>query len=314
MGSSCGHASGVPDRCAGRSPRTNGSGARWLVARCSPGPSTGTRSTSTSAACGPAAGTGIASRLMAKPARWDAREPLPIRPPISGGCVSPSPPASTTSTAITGYRHMADEDLDLVVHLGDYIYEHAAGGYPAPGGNVRHHEGGETVTLDDYRRRLAQYRRDPDLQAAHAAFPFVVTWDDHEVDNNYPSVRRQRRSTGYRCTGGWTSAVSLVSTFWTPASTAPTSPAATGSDLTARDDASLPPPCWALFRNGGSWRGCAERRPVGMSSLNRSSWPSSTSRPARATGSRSTAGTATYPPGNACLRGWRAYLTPTRSS
>ena len=88
----------------------------------------------------------------------------------------------------TAYRHMADEDLDLVVHLGDYIYEHAAAGYPAPGGNVRHHEGGETVTLDDYRRRLAQYRRDLDLQAAHAAFPFVVTWDDHEVDNNYAGL------------------------------------------------------------------------------------------------------------------------------
>jgi alkaline phosphatase D len=88
----------------------------------------------------------------------------------------------------TAYRHMADEDLDLVVHLGDYIYEHARDQYPAPGGNVRHHEGGETVTLDDYRRRLAQYRRDPDLQAAHAAFPFVVTWDDHEVANNYAGL------------------------------------------------------------------------------------------------------------------------------
>jgi alkaline phosphatase D len=85
----------------------------------------------------------------------------------------------------TAYRHMAGEDLDLVVHLGDYIYEHAADAYRVPSGNVRHHVGPETTTLDGYRQRHAQYRTDPDLQAAHAAFPWVVTWDDHEVDNNY---------------------------------------------------------------------------------------------------------------------------------
>ena len=85
----------------------------------------------------------------------------------------------------TAYRHMAGEDLDFVVHLGDYIYEHATDLYQAPSGNVRHHVGAETATLDGYRQRFAQYRTDPDLQAAHAAFPWVVTWDDHEVDNNY---------------------------------------------------------------------------------------------------------------------------------
>ncbi|UJA20355.1 twin-arginine translocation signal domain-containing protein [Thermoleophilia bacterium SCSIO 60948] len=83
------------------------------------------------------------------------------------------------------YRAMAKEDLDLVIHLGDYIYEYEAGDYVAPAGNVRQHKGGEITTLADYRQRHAQYRTDRDLQAAHAAFPFIVTWDDHEVDNNY---------------------------------------------------------------------------------------------------------------------------------
>lgn len=80
----------------------------------------------------------------------------------------------------TAFRHMAAEDLDLVVHLGDYIYEHTWGQ-----NLVRHHEGPEILTLDDYRARYTTYRGDADLRAAHAAAPWVVTWDDHEVDNNY---------------------------------------------------------------------------------------------------------------------------------
>ena len=80
----------------------------------------------------------------------------------------------------TAYRHMAGDDLDLVFHLGDYIYE-----YEGRDGRVRRHTGDEIELLDDYRNRYALYRSDPDLQAAHAAFPWVVTWDDHEVDNNY---------------------------------------------------------------------------------------------------------------------------------
>jgi alkaline phosphatase D len=79
----------------------------------------------------------------------------------------------------TALRHMALEDLDLIVHLGDYIYE------GPPNARVRAHEGLEVHTLDDYRARYATYRADSDLQAAHAAAPWVVTWDDHEVDNNY---------------------------------------------------------------------------------------------------------------------------------
>ena len=80
----------------------------------------------------------------------------------------------------TAYRHMAEDDLDLVFHLGDYIYE-----YEGRDGRVRRHTGSEIELVDEYRDRYALYRSDPDLQAAHAAFPWVVTWDDHEVDNNY---------------------------------------------------------------------------------------------------------------------------------
>lgn len=80
----------------------------------------------------------------------------------------------------TAYQHMAEEELDLVVHLGDYIYE---GGTRQ--GLPRRHNGPEPVSLTDYRNRHALYRLDPHLQKVHALFPWVVTWDDHEVDNNY---------------------------------------------------------------------------------------------------------------------------------
>ncbi|MQA97421.1 MAG: alkaline phosphatase [Streptosporangiales bacterium] len=93
----------------------------------------------------------------------------------------------------TAYRHMADEDLDLIVHLGDYIYEYGTDEYTAPGGNVRHHVGPEITTLADYRRRHAQYRGDADLRAAHAHAPWIVTWDDHEVENNYAAAISENR-------------------------------------------------------------------------------------------------------------------------
>jgi alkaline phosphatase D len=85
----------------------------------------------------------------------------------------------------TAYRHLADEHPDLVLHLGDYRYEHAADTYRADSGNVRSHVGPETVTLAHCRQRYAQYRTDPDLQAAHAVAPWLVVWDDHELDNNW---------------------------------------------------------------------------------------------------------------------------------
>ena len=83
----------------------------------------------------------------------------------------------------TAYRRIAEEDLDLVVHLGDYIYETNTMG---PERATRLQEApGELFTLAQYRARYAHYKTDLDLQAAHAGVPFVVTSDDHEVKNDY---------------------------------------------------------------------------------------------------------------------------------
>lgn len=80
----------------------------------------------------------------------------------------------------TAHEHLAQEDVDLVVWLGDYIYE---SGNDAKG--TRQHNSREAVTLDGYRARYALYKSDPHLQAVHARAPWFVIWDDHEVDNNY---------------------------------------------------------------------------------------------------------------------------------
>lgn len=79
----------------------------------------------------------------------------------------------------TAYEHMAGEDLDFVAHLGDYIYEGKASKEA-----TRLHIGPEITNLPLYRNRHALYKTDPDLQRAHARFPWLVTWDDHELDNN----------------------------------------------------------------------------------------------------------------------------------
>jgi alkaline phosphatase D len=105
----------------------------------------------------------------------------------------------------TAYEHMTRDDLDLVVHLGDYIYE---------GGDdrraVRSHGTPAIFSLDEYRARYALYKSDPALQAAHAMAPWIVTWDDHEVNNNYaaafpayperisPANFVKRRAAGYQ--------------------------------------------------------------------------------------------------------------------
>ena len=101
--------------------------------------------------------------------------------------------------AVRGRR--AAPDIEAVVHLGDYIYE---GGARV----VRKHEPvREIFSLDDYRIRHGQYKTDLDLQAAHAAHPWLVTWDDHEFKNNYANldfdpdvpieVARARRAAAY---------------------------------------------------------------------------------------------------------------------
>ena len=93
----------------------------------------------------------------------------------------------------TGHRKAAGEDFDFVYCYGDYIYEGRGNRtYTGSGGtmeNPRQHIGGETYSLDDYRRRYAQYKLDADLQASHAAAAWFVTWDDHEVANNWVGDR-----------------------------------------------------------------------------------------------------------------------------
>jgi len=84
----------------------------------------------------------------------------------------------------SAYRHMAEENPDLVIFLGDYIYEYTLSA-ASQGRIVRPHDGPTAINLAGYRNRYALYRTDPDLQALHAAAPSLVTWDDHEVENDY---------------------------------------------------------------------------------------------------------------------------------
>ncbi len=107
----------------------------------------------------------------------------------------------------TGYRRIAQEAFDFVFHTGDYIYESRADG-GRNDGRVRQHQGDEIYTLDDYRRRYGQYKSDPDLIAAHRSAPFIVSWDDHETENNYageldengtpPAIFLLRRAAAYQ--------------------------------------------------------------------------------------------------------------------
>lgn len=85
------------------------------------------------------------------------------------------------------YRHMLDDELDLVVHVGDYIYESSWGLQ-----RLRAHNAPECITLDDYRTRYALYRGEKELQEAHAACPWMVTWDDHEVQNDYAGATSEQ--------------------------------------------------------------------------------------------------------------------------
>jgi alkaline phosphatase D len=82
----------------------------------------------------------------------------------------------------TAHAALAEEDLDFVAFLGDYIYESGSTG------PVRSHQAGRIEDLAGYRQRYGLYKSDPDLQAAHARFPWIVTWDDHEVSNNYAGL------------------------------------------------------------------------------------------------------------------------------
>ncbi|MDQ3077749.1 MAG: alkaline phosphatase D family protein [Pseudomonadota bacterium] len=89
----------------------------------------------------------------------------------------------------TAHRKLAAEELDFIFCYGDYIYEGRGNrvwnGPNGPVENVRQHAHQEIYSLDDYRRRYAQYKMDADLQAAHASAPWFAVWDDHETDNNW---------------------------------------------------------------------------------------------------------------------------------
>jgi alkaline phosphatase D len=86
----------------------------------------------------------------------------------------------------TAHEHLAREDVDLIVHLGDYIYEGNTRKKDVP---ARIFPAEDCATLEDYRLRYGRYKADPALQAAHARAPWIVTWDDHEVCNDYAGER-----------------------------------------------------------------------------------------------------------------------------
>jgi alkaline phosphatase D len=92
------------------------------------------------------------------------------------------------------HRHIVREQPDLVAFLGDYIYEWGPYQLRHPDRPVRINE---SFTLAEYRARYAQYKSDPNLQAAHLAAPWIVTWDDHEVANDYGALRDERLSSGF---------------------------------------------------------------------------------------------------------------------
>lgn len=86
------------------------------------------------------------------------------------------------------YRDLVEQgDVDAFVFLGDYIYEYAAGGYADPRSRSTGQDF-ECTTVEQYRSRYALYRSDPLLQGAHALVPWIITWDDHEVDNDYAAA------------------------------------------------------------------------------------------------------------------------------
>ncbi|MEU4095591.1 alkaline phosphatase D family protein [Streptomyces sp. NPDC026673] len=108
------------------------------------------------------------------------------------------------------YRHLAARgDLDAWLHLGDYLYEYASGGYAARGTVVRPHAPAhEIVTLADYRTRHGRYKTDADLQALHAAAPVVAIWDDHEFANDAWSGGAENHTEGAE--GAWAARVAAA--------------------------------------------------------------------------------------------------------
>lgn len=118
----------------------------------------------------------------------------------------------------SAYRHLAQQQVDVVLHLGDYIYEYGTGEYAMGQKNVVVRQADPTheiVSLSDYRRRHALYKTDPDLQTLHRSVPFICTWDDHEsandawlqgAENHDPATEgswASRRAAAYRAYDEW---------------------------------------------------------------------------------------------------------------
>jgi alkaline phosphatase D len=122
-------------------------------------------------------------RTLTSPARHETPEALSM---AFASC------AKYEQGFFTAYSSLAQDHPDLVLHLGDYIYERRSGTDVRV--KARTHDVLETVTLEGYRQRHAQYKSDADLQAAHAIAPWLVVWDDHEVDNNYANDVPEDRS------------------------------------------------------------------------------------------------------------------------
>lgn len=131
--------------------------------------------------CNPAVPIGTASSVAMPSARSDARSRCRSRGRHCAKCNSVLFPAYEHGY-FSAYRHLAGEDPDFVLFLGDYIYETIEQYRPIV---RRHSDGIVAATLPTYRNRYAQYRLDPDLQDLHARVPALVTWDDHEVQNDY---------------------------------------------------------------------------------------------------------------------------------
>ncbi|MFE2293512.1 alkaline phosphatase D family protein [Streptomyces sp. NPDC059452] len=110
----------------------------------------------------------------------------------------------------SAYRHLAARaDLDAVLHLGDYLYEYASGGYPTQGAALREHRPAhEILNLADYRLRHGNYKTDTDLQALHAAHPVIAIWDDHEFANDAWSGGAQNHTPGAE--GAWADRVAAA--------------------------------------------------------------------------------------------------------
>ena len=162
-------------------PRSSG---RWRRARCRPRPRAPSACTSMRRAWRRSASTGIASSC------GDAQSP------VGRTRTAPAPDAAVARLrfalgACQNYEHgfyaahreIAGRELDFVLFAGDYIYE---GSSRTP--ELRRHGAPIPTTLDGYRARHALYKRDADLQAAHAAHPWILTWDDHEVVNDYATT------------------------------------------------------------------------------------------------------------------------------